>query len=120
LKSVMLVDILAITRDTVLMAVPVALKRSINELKYRPFYRLFKGNSLPKRKISKKLEKFIAPHQRQSARVAGTLPDCMRLCGIFMMNVPTRKNQYGRVALECNSELFGAFYTEVNSIIFNG
>jgi hypothetical protein len=36
-----------------------------------------------------------------------------------MMNVPTWKNQYGRVALESNSELFGALYTEVNSIILN-
>jgi hypothetical protein len=43
-----------------------------------------------------------------------------RLSGIFMMNVPTWKNQYGRVALEGNSELFSALYTEVNSIILNG
>jgi len=42
------------------------------------------------------------------------------LCGIFMVNVPTWENQYGRVTLESDSELFGTFYTEINSLILNG
>ncbi len=37
-----------------------------------------------------------------------------------MVNVPTWENQYGRVTLESNSELFGTPHTEINSIILNG
>ena len=42
------------------------------------------------------------------------------LCGIFMVNIPSWENQYGRVTLERNSELFGTPHTEINSIILNG
>ncbi len=53
------------------------------------------------------------------ATLAASVFKCL-LCGIFMVNVPTWKNQYGRVTLESGSELFCTFYTKINSLILNG